>query len=95
MSKAGMSMMTTLFATRLAENDIPVFEIRPGLIETDMSSAAKEKYDKLIAEGLTLQQRWGSPEDVGKVVASMVTGQLAYSTGQVILVDGGLSIPRL
>lgn len=95
MSKAGMSMMTTLFATRLAENDIPVFEIRPGLIETDMTSAAKEKYDKLIAEGLTLQQRWGSPEDVGKVVASMATGQLAYSTGQVIMVDGGLSIPRL
>ena len=88
-------MMTRLFATRLAQYDIPVFEVRPGLIETDMTSAAKEKYDKLIAEGLTLQQRWGIPEDVGKVVASMATGKLCYSTGQVILVDGGLSIPRL
>jgi 3-oxoacyl-[acyl-carrier protein] reductase len=95
MSKAGVSMMTRLFATRLAQYDIPVFEVRPGLIETDMTSAAKEKYDKLIAEGLTLQQRWGIPEDVGKVVASMATGKLGYSTGQVILVDGGLSIPRL
>ncbi|MEQ6119203.1 3-ketoacyl-ACP reductase [Reichenbachiella sp. MALMAid0571] len=94
-SKAGMSMITALFATRLAEHNIPVYEVRPGLIATDMTSGAKEKYDKLIADGLTLQPRWGAPEDIGKVVASMAIGQLAYSTGQVIMVDGGLSIPRL
>lgn len=95
MSKAGMSMMTSLFATRLAAEGIGVYEVRPGLITTDMTSGAREKYDKLIAEGLTLQPRWGMPEDVGKVVVSMASGQLAYSTGQVVMVDGGLSIPRL
>ncbi|MEQ9288164.1 MAG: 3-ketoacyl-ACP reductase [Cyclobacteriaceae bacterium] len=95
MSKAGMSMMTALFATRLAAEGIGVYEVRPGLITTDMTSGAREKYDKLIAEGLTLQPRWGLPEDVGKVVVSMASGQLAYSTGQVVMVDGGLSIPRL
>lgn len=95
MSKAGMSMMTSLFATRLAAEGIGVYEVRPGLITTDMTSGAREKYDKLIAEGLTLQPRWGLPEDVGKVVVSMASGQLAYSTGQVVMVDGGLSIPRL
>ncbi|MDN5202337.1 3-ketoacyl-ACP reductase [Fulvivirgaceae bacterium BMA10] len=94
-SKAGMSMITSLFATRLAKHDIPVFEIRPGLIATDMTSGVKEKYDKLIANGLTLQPRWGTPEDVGKALVSLVKEQLAYSTGQVIMVDGGLSIQRL
>lgn len=94
-SKAGMSMMTSLFAYRLAENDIQVYEIRPGFITTDMTLTAKKKYDELIADGLTLQRRWGNPEDVGKVVSSMVNGQMAYSTGQVIMVDGGISIPRL
>ena len=94
-SKAGLGMVTQLFATRLGEFDIPVFEIRPGIIETDMTSGVKEKYDKLIGEGLCVQKRWGLPVDVGKVVASLVKGDFAYSTGQVIMVDGGLTIPRL
>lgn len=94
-SKAGLSMVTQLFATRLGEFDIPVFEVRPGIIKTDMTSGVKEKYDKLIGEGLTIQKRWGLPEDVGKAVASLVKGDFRYSTGQVIMVDGGLNIPRL
>lgn len=94
-SKAGLSMTTQLFATRLGEFNIPVFEVRPGVIDTDMTSGAKEKYDKLIGEGLTVQRRWGFPEDVGKVVAALASGSFPYSTGQVIMVDGGLTIPRL
>ena len=94
-SKAGMSMMTQLFAVRLGEADIPVFEIRPGVTQTDMTAGVKEKYDHMIAEGLTLQRRWGVPEDVGRVVASLARGELAYSTGQVIMVDGGMTIGRL
>ncbi len=94
-SKAGMSMMTQLFAVRLGEYDIPVFEVRPGLTRTDMTSGVSEKYDKMIAEGLTLQKRWGMPEDVGRAVASLARGELAYSTGQVIMVDGGMTIGRL
>jgi len=94
-SKAGMSMITKLFAVRLGEFNIPVFEVRPGVIRTDMTAGAKEKYDKLIDEGLCVQQRWGEPDDVGKVVASLVKGNFIYSTGQVIMVDGGLTIPRL
>ncbi|MEI9918367.1 MAG: 3-ketoacyl-ACP reductase [Bacteroidota bacterium] len=94
-SKAGISMATQLFATRLGEFNIPVFEVRPGVIDTDMTSGAKAKYDKLISEGLTIQKRWGFPDDVGKVVAALTTGGFAYSTGQVIMVDGGLTIPRL
>ena len=94
-SKAGMSMMTQLFAVRLGEYDIPVFEVRPGLTLTDMTSGVKEKYDRMIEEGLTLQKRWGYPADVGRAVASLAEGDLAYSTGQVIMVDGGLTIGRL
>ncbi|MFH6604395.1 3-ketoacyl-ACP reductase [Maribacter algicola] len=94
-SKAGMGMMTKLFATRLGEHDIPVYEIRPGLIKTDMTSAVLEKYQKLIAKGLTVEPRMGLPEDIGKVVSALVQGQMPYATGQVINVDGGLSIPRL
>ncbi len=94
-SKAGMGMMTKLFATRLGEHDIPVYEIRPGVIKTDMTSAVLEKYQKLIAEGLTVEPRMGLPEDIGKVVSALVQGQMPYATGQVINVDGGLSIPRL
>ena len=94
-SKAGLSMATQLFAVRLGEFNIPVFEVRPGVIRTDMTAGAKEKYDKLIAEGLCVQQRWGEPEDVGKVVASLANGNFLYSTGQVIMVDGGLTIQRL
>jgi 3-oxoacyl-[acyl-carrier protein] reductase len=94
-SKAGVTMATKLWATRLGEFEIPVYEIEPGVIMTDMTSKVKEKYDKLIAEGLCLQSRWGYPEDVGKAVAMLVRGDLAYSTGQVIMVDGGLTVQRL
>jgi len=94
-SKAGLSMATQLFAVRLGEFDIPVFEVRPGIIRTDMTAGVKEKYDKLISEGLCVQQRWGEPGDVGKIVSSLVNGSFSYSTGQVIMVDGGLTIPRL
>jgi NAD(P)-dependent dehydrogenase (short-subunit alcohol dehydrogenase family) len=94
-SKAGVSMATKLFAVRLGEFDIPVFEVRPGIIQTDMTSGVREKYDKLISEGLCVQKRWGEPQDVGKVVASLAKGDFMYSTGQAIMVDGGLSILRL
>ncbi len=94
-SKAGVAMATQLFAARLGEFDIPVFEVRPGVIATDMTAGVKEKYDKLIAGGLMIQARWGLPEDVGKVVAALATGSFPYSTGQVVMVDGGMTIPRL
>lgn len=94
-SKAGLSMSTQLFAVRLGEFNIPVFEVRPGIISTDMTSGVKEKYDKLIDGGLTVQKRWGFPDDVGSVVAALAVGNFPYSTGQVIMVDGGLTIPRL
>ncbi len=94
-SKAGLSMSTQLFAVRLGEFNISVFEVRPGIIRTDMTSGVKEKYDTLIEGGLTIQKRWGLPEDVGSVVASLASGNFPYSTGQVIMVDGGLTIPRL
>jgi len=94
-SKAGLSMVTQLFAVRLGEYNIPVYEIRPGIIDTDMTAKVKDKYNQLIQEGLSIQKRWGKPEDVGKVVASLVREDLPYSTGQVIMVDGGLTIPRL
>lgn len=94
-SKAGMSMATQLFAVRLGEFNMPVYEVRPGVINTDMTSGVKEKYDKLIDGGLTVQKRWGQPDDVGKVVAALATQKFPYSTGQVIMVDGGLTLPRL
>lgn len=94
-SKAGISMATQLFAVRLGEFNIPVFEVRPGIISTDMTSGVKAKYDKLIEDGLTVQKRWGYPDDVGCVVAALAAGSFPYSTGQVIMVDGGLTIPRL
>lgn len=94
-SKAGVSMATQLFAARLAEYDLPVFEVRPGITATDMTAGVKDKYDALIAEGLVPQLRWGVPEDTGKAVAALARGDFAYSTGQVIMVDGGLTIPRL
>ena len=95
LSKAGMGMMSKLFAVRLGEYNIPVYEIRPGIIETDMTSKVLDKYQKLIKNGLNIQSRLGQPEDVGKAAAALVTGALPYSTGQVIVVDGGLSVPRL
>jgi len=94
-SKAGMAMMTRLFATRLGEYNIPVYEVRPGVIETDMTSGVKEKYNKLFQEGLAPQARWGQASDVGKIVLALVKGLLPYSTGEVIMADGGLTIPRL
>ena len=95
LSKAGVSMATRLWAVRLGEFGIPVYEVRPGVIRTDMTAVVTEKYDKLIAEGLCLQKRWGLPEDIGRTVAMMVRGDIAYSTGQVIMVDGGLDVSRL
>jgi len=94
-SKAGVSMATQLWAARLGEHDIPVYEVRPGIIKTPMTAQVIDKYDKLIAEGLLVQSRWGYPEDVGKAVAMMVRGDIAYSTGQVIMVDGGQTLQRL
>ncbi|MBL7153646.1 MAG: 3-ketoacyl-ACP reductase [Phycisphaerae bacterium] len=94
-SKAGVTMMTKLYADRLAEYDIGVFEIRPGIMATDMTSAVKDKYDKLIAEGLTPIKRWGQPEDVAKVVGAIAEGKLDFSTGNVIDVDGGFHLKRL
>ena len=94
-SKAGMSMVTQLFAARLGKEGIPVYEIRPGITLTDMTSVVKEKYDKLIAEGLCVQPRWGYPEDIGKAVAGLARGDFPYSTGQVIMIDGGLTMSRL
>ncbi len=94
-SKAGLSMATQLWAARLGEYGIPVYEVRPGVIKTDMTAAVTEKYDKLIAQGLCIQARWGLPEDVGRAVAMLVRGDLPYSTGQVIMVDGGLTLQRL
>jgi NAD(P)-dependent dehydrogenase (short-subunit alcohol dehydrogenase family) len=88
-------MATKLYAARLGEYDLPVYEIRPGIIKTDMTSTVTAKYDKLIGEGLLLQSRWGFPSDIGRAAAILVRGDLAYSTGQVIMVDGGQTIQRL
>ncbi len=95
LSKAAVSMATQLWAARLGEFDIPVYEIRPGIIKTPMTATVTAKYDKLIGEGLLVQSRWGYPEDIGKAVAMMVRGDIAYSTGQVINVDGGVTLQRL
>jgi len=95
LSKAGVGMMTLLYADRLAEYGIGVFEVRPGVIKTDMTSAVKDKYDRLIAEGLTPIKRWGQPEDVAKVVGAIAQGRLDFCTGQAINVDGGFHFRRL
>jgi len=95
MAKAALSMLTPLYATRLAEHGINVYEIRPGIIATDMTKAVKEKYDRLIAEGLTPIKRWGSAEDVGKAVGAIALDLLPFSTGEVINVDGGFHVRRL
>lgn len=94
-SKAGIAMMSQLFAARLGEYGIPVYEIRPGVIKTDMTSGVTGKYDALIEDGLCVTKRWGFPEDIGKAVGSLATGNFPYSTGQVIMIDGGLTMPRL
>lgn len=96
-AKAGIAMMTQLFAARLGEAGIPVYEVRPGVTKSDMTANPEvtAKYDKLIAEGLTITPRWGTPDDVGTAVASLCRGDFPYSTGGVIMVDGGMTIPRL
>ena len=94
-TKAGISMATKLWAVRLAELDLPVYEVQPGIIQTDMTAKVQQKYDTLIGQGLLLQSRWGQPEDVGKAVAMLLRGDLPYSTGQVVVVDGGLTMGRL
>ncbi len=94
-SKAGLAMMTKLFAARLAEHGINVYEIRPGVIATDMTTPVKEKYDRLIAEGLTPIKRWGQPEEIAKAVAAIALDQFPFSTGEVINVDGGFHLSIL
>jgi NAD(P)-dependent dehydrogenase (short-subunit alcohol dehydrogenase family) len=93
-SKAGASMMSKLFAARLSDEGIGVYEIQPGFIETDMTAPAKAKYDKLIADGLTVIRRWGKPEDVARIATTMATGLLPYTSGQCVLADGGLMTVR-
>ena len=95
LSKAGLGMLTKLFAVRLAEHGIGVFEIRPGVIQTDMTSAVTAKYDKLISEGLTPIRRWGFPDDVGRAVSAVAVGSFPFSTGEVINVDGGFHLKWL
>jgi 3-oxoacyl-[acyl-carrier protein] reductase len=94
-SKAGVAMAARLFAVRLAALDIAVYEVRPGVIATDMTAAVRDLYDKRIADGLIPQMRWGQPDDVGRTVAALVRGDVPYATGSVIHVDGGLALPRL
>ena len=95
LSKAALSMAATVFADALAPKGIAVYEVRPGVIATDMTAGVKDKYDRLIAAGLVPQGRWGRPEDVGRAVAALVRGDFAYSTGAVIEVSGGMNIRRL
>ena len=94
-SKAGLAMTARLFAARLAASGIQVYEVRPGIIATDMTAPVREAYDARIASGLVPQLRWGLPEDVGRAVAALVRGDMPYATGSVIHIDGGLAIPRL
>ncbi len=94
-SKAGLSMATKLWATRLAPQGISVIEIRPGIIESDMTAGAKDKYDELIADGLIPERRWGTADDVGKVVAAVICREFPYATGSVIDVAGGMQVGRL
>ena len=95
-SKAGLGMMSSLFAARLGEFGIPVYEIRPGIIKTDMTAGVTGKYDHLINQTeLLVEKRWGVPDDIGRLAAAMARGDLPYATGQAIYVDGGLTMPRL
>ena len=95
LTKAATGMATKLWAARLAEFGIPVYEVQPGVIKSDMTSGVTEKYDRLIAEGLTLEPRWGEPQDVGKAVSALVRAEIPYATGQVLYVDGGMRIRRM
>jgi NAD(P)-dependent dehydrogenase (short-subunit alcohol dehydrogenase family) len=94
-SKAGVSQMARVYAHRLAEHGINVYDVRPGIILTDMTAPVKEKYDRLIAEGIVPQKRWGYPEDIGRAVAALARGDLGYATGQVLELSGGMQIRRL
>ena len=94
-SKAGIAMATQLWAARLTEFGIDVFEVRPGIIATDMTAGVKEKYDRLIESGLLLNKRWGTPSDVGKTIAALARGDIPYAPGQVLVIDGGLTLQRL
>lgn len=95
LSKAGLAMANELWATRLADEGIRTVEIRPGIMETDMTSGVKEKYDALLAEGLVPQKRWGQPEDIGQAVKAVLTNHFPFSTGDVLNVDGGFHLRRL
>lgn len=95
LSKAALAMATQLWAARLAEYGIPAYEVRPGIVRSDMTAGVTAKYDALIAQGLLPQARWGMPEDVGRAVAMLARGDLAYSTGQVLQIDGGMTLQRL
>jgi NAD(P)-dependent dehydrogenase (short-subunit alcohol dehydrogenase family) len=95
LSKAALSLATKVWATRLAAHRIGVFEIRPGLVKTDLNASAWEKYDRFIAEGNLPDARWGTPDDIGRAVAMLARGDLSYATGQTLTLDGGLSLPRL
>ena len=94
-SKAGLAMATQLWASRLAREGVQVFEVRPGIMATDMTAAVKEKYDQLIGEGLVPQGRWGTADDVGLAVSALLQGRFSFSTGDVINVDGGMHLRRL
>jgi NAD(P)-dependent dehydrogenase (short-subunit alcohol dehydrogenase family) len=94
-TKAGLSMMTKLYALRLADEGINVYEVRPGVITTDMTAGVKEKYDRMIENGLTPIKRWGTPNDVARAVSAIASGSLPFSTGEVIDVDGGFHLRRL
>lgn len=94
-SKAGIAMTNLLWAARLAEHGVQVYDLRPGVMATDMTSGVKEKYDKRLADGLVPMKRWGTAQDVGHAVGSLVTGEFPFSTGEVIYIDGGLHIPLL
>ena len=94
-SKAGLAMAVRLFAARLAPEGVAVYEVRPGIIATDMTARVKDVYDQRIAGGLVPEGRWGYPADVGRAVAALLRGDVPYATGTVVHVDGGLSIPRL
>jgi NAD(P)-dependent dehydrogenase (short-subunit alcohol dehydrogenase family) len=93
-SKAGLGMLTQLFALRLADHGIRVYEVRPGVIDTDMTAGGHDRYTHLIAEGLTPIRRWGTPADVGKAVAALATGAIPFGTGDVVNVDGGFHLRR-
>jgi len=94
-SKAGLSMWTKVLALRLAAEGIPVFEVRPGIVRTEMTASASAKYDALIANGLVPMRRWGEAHDIGDAVAALASGRMAFATGSVLNLDGGLAVPRL